>query len=297
MKRPIQLLALVFVAFAVMTLSVTTSATDRAHTIAANASKAETHTCEDVSDSESCHNSYAEGCTTSTQPNTYDAYLSYLKNLTPTPASAEQKVVTTLASIADFQNLDRETIKLKLGKQKQASFATQLADIGQGNFYAVVGYIYYAIPGGIETCNCKLRNPTDRDFHIGIGFDPDMASSIRSGETTSRGTKADKMVEQSSVIVEMTPHYRAKFHPNWTLPRVQQLEGRQVKVVGQLLVDNEHNTSTQNCAYKNHTDACWRASAWEIHPVTSLYVCTAEQGCNPSDSDGWTSLDELEEQQ
>jgi hypothetical protein len=37
-------------------------------------------------------------------------------------------------------------------------------------------------------------------------------------------------VQQTSVIVEMTPFYRTTFRPGWKLAKVQQLEGRQVKV-------------------------------------------------------------------
>jgi hypothetical protein len=255
----------------------------------------ETHQCEDVTDYESCHKSYAEGCTDSSKPNTYDAFLSYIKNLLPSPDSSEAESVGSLTSLADFQTFDRQSIALELGKQKQTPFAAQLADIGQGNIYTATGYIYYAIVGGIETCNCKLTNPSDRDFHIGLGFDPALAERIRNGEVVNRGKNTDAEVQQTSVIVEMTPHYRGQYHDTWTLPKVQQLEGRQVKIVGQLIVDNEHNTSDQNCAFDNHGSSCWRGSAWELHPVTQVYVCTAAQPCASDSNEGWVQLDTLVE--
>ena len=205
---------------------------DRAHTVALKAANAETHHCEDVTDYESCHKSYAEGCTDSSKPNTYDAFLSYIKNFLPSPDSSEAESVGTLHSLADFQAFDKQSIALELGKQKQAPFAGQLADFGQGNIYTAIGYIYYAIVGGIETCNCKLTNPSDRDFHIGLGFDAALAEKIRNGELTNRGKNTDPDVQQTSIILEMTPHYRGQYHDTWTLPKVQQLEGRQVKIIG-----------------------------------------------------------------
>jgi hypothetical protein len=268
---------------------------DRAHYLATKAARAETHTCDNITGSDSCHHSYAEGCTTATRAGTYDAYLSYLKNLTPKPDTAESRVVAVFTSLKDFQDLDKKSIDLDLGKQRQKDFANDLADIGQGNFYSVVGYLYYAIPGGIETCNCKLTDPDDRDYHIGIGFDADTAAKIADGTITKThsGTgQRPTAIEQSAIIVEMTPHYRAQYHPSWTLSGVQQLVGKQVKVIGQLLVDNEHNEAAQNCAYPDAAkSSCWRGSAWEIHPVARFYVCTSGGTCAADSNDGWAEID------
>lgn len=271
---------------------------DRAHLLATRAARAQTNSCDpSITDSDSCHHTYAEGCTTAKQSGTYDAYLSMLKNLRPSPNLVESHIVATFTSLDDFQALDKKTIDLNLGKQRQKDFVNDLADAGQGNFYAVVGYLYYAMPGGIETCNCKLRNPKDRDYHIGIGFDPDAAASIANGTKaqSAQGQPPTKF-EQTAVIVEMTPHYRTKYHPNWTLPALQQVVGMQVKVIGQLLVDNEHNEAAQNCAFPDAVKStCWRGSAWEIHPVAKFYVCT-QGNCRADSPDGWTELDNMEEQ-
>ncbi len=263
---------------------------DRAHELAANATKTATHQCQNVSNAQECHTSYEEGCTDSDKPNTYDAYLGYLKNLLPAPDASETQITASLSLLDDFQEFDQKSIAMDLGKQKQKAFADSLADIGQGNIYEAVGYIYYAIPGGVETCNCKLKKLEDRDFHIGLGFDATVANSIERGDIKNRGPDADPVVQQTSVIVEMTPFYRSTFHPGWTLPKVQQLEGHQVKVVGQLIVDNEHNTADQNCAFPDHGEECWRGSAWELHPVTNVYVCATAQTCAADTSDGWVPL-------
>jgi hypothetical protein len=271
---------------------------DRAHRLATKVSQVQTKHCSNITNFRSCHNTFAEGCTTSTQANTYDAFLSYLKNLTPSPASAESHVVHTLASLDDFTAFDQKSIQLDIGRHRQVDFAEELADIGQGNIYAAVGYLYYAVPGGIETCNCKLTNPDDRDFHIGIGFDQTTATEIENGTIAiSDNPTGTDPFKQASVIVEMTPHYRAKYHPNWNLPLLQQLGGKQVKVVGQLLMDNEHNDSSQNCAFDDHDlNHCWRASVWELHPVTAFYVCSSQSPCAGDANEGWTALDDWNEQ-
>jgi hypothetical protein len=265
--------------------------TDRAHDDAAHAKSVTTHHCEDIAAAQQCHKTYPEGCTDATKANTYDPYLNYLKNLIPPPEASQSELAGTLTSLDDFQQLDQRTIAMDLGKQKQAPFAYDLADAGEGNIYQAVGYIYYAKPGGVETCNCKLKKQQDKDFHIGLGFDPKVAGSIEQGDIQESGDNADPVVQQTSVIVEMTPSYRAAFHPGWTLPKVRKLVGQQVKVIGQLLVDNEHNTADQNCAFSDHDDDCWRGSAWELHPVMALYVCSAAASCSADSVQGWVPWD------
>jgi hypothetical protein len=63
--------------------------------------------------------------------------------------------------------------------------------------------------------------------------------------------------------------------------------GRQVKVVGQLLVDNEHNRDSDNCARSGADKTkCWRASIWELHPVTNFLVCSTDS-CAKDRQTGW----------
>jgi hypothetical protein len=81
------------------------------------------------------------------------------------------------------------------------------------------------------------------------------------------------------VIVEMTPHYRFQFDPDaWTLANLHPALGHKVRIVGQLLVDSEHNKPADNCALANKTAKCWRYSIWELHPVTSFEYC-ADDSC------------------
>jgi hypothetical protein len=126
------------------------------------------------------------------------------------------------------------------------------------------------------------------DFHIGIGFDPALTSQVN----LKNPAKPPKILEQKSVVVEMTPHYRARFQDGvWTLANLKPALGHKVRVVGQLLVDSEHNRPSDDCALdgttaqKNH---CWRYSIWELHPVTRFEYCN-DDSCK-QDSTDWVPL-------
>jgi hypothetical protein len=227
--------------------------------------------CEDnIADFQACHENYPTGCSKAAG---YDAYLNYLKNGTPSPPSGG----------------------VTLGKgNNHATFKEQLANLGEGSQFGVVGYLYYYQATGAESSNCELTGPDKEggnvDFHIGIGFDSSLGRLV---ETTPKLSAAQKkQLQQNSVIVEMTPHYRASFEDGiWTLANLQPALGHKVRVVGRLLVDSEHNKPADNCALsstaaqKNH---CWRYSIWELHPVTRFEYCS-DDSC-AQDSNDWIAL-------
>ena len=80
---------------------------DRAHQLAAHATAEEGAVCgKRKLSSKSCHDRFPTGCTInkSNNPDTYDAYLNFLKNQTPNPnSSGGMKLFTRLA---DFTSLD-----------------------------------------------------------------------------------------------------------------------------------------------------------------------------------------------
>lgn len=239
--------------------------------------------CDDVLDFQDCHSRFPTGCS---QAAGYDADLNFLKNLLiPAPAAGTP---IQFLSQQDFQNLDAN-LPDGLSKNNHANFADQLSQLGEGQMRGVTGFLYYAQPSGVESSNCQLANTdglgSNVDFHIGIGFSPvsDLPGSDK------------KTLQQNSIIVEMTPHSRFNFKPNvWTLANVTNAVGKQVKVVGQLLVDSEHNVASQNCALAStakQKQSCWRASVWELHPVVSFQVCNADS-CAQDDSN-WVELDQL----
>jgi len=266
---------------ALLLLMATPAPRDRAHDLAKSASKVEPETCGDVQTFEDCHDNYPVGCSDSDNPR-FDAYLNFLKNQM---LSSDLQPVRSLSE-HDFRKLD-DSIPQSLTSRNHAAHANDLAELGEGNIYSLMGFLYYAMATGPETCNCKLSGSTNVDFHLGVGFDPDMAKKVAAGEHLD---KSD--LDQASVVVEMTPHYRGKFHPKWTIARLKQAVGKQVRVVGQLIIDNEHAVPSQDCGRSNaDKNTCWRESAWELHPVVQFYVCKSDSPCGPN-SANWQKLDD-----
>ncbi|HEX9460144.1 MAG TPA: hypothetical protein VGA84_13415 [Thermoanaerobaculia bacterium] len=264
------------------------------------AHKLQAETCEDVldvvGDFSDCHDNFPTGCTHSTRPG-YDAYLNYLKNqvVSPTPPQGDR------LSADGFAVLE-ENLPPTLGTRNHADHAVELAQAGEGQVREVVGFLYYFENTGKprrhqtngETSNCQLLGTANSDFHLGIGFDPNMASRIRSGTVKHVIGAPPAEAEQTSIIGEMTPHMRAELHPGWTLARLNRAVGRQILVRGQLVVDNDHVNAKDDCGNPNaNTDACWRASVWEIHPITEFFVCTGTQPCDPNDLSTWKRLENL----
>lgn len=108
--------------------------------------------------------------------------------------------------------------------------------------------------GGIETVNCHAKDPAHRDTHIELALDPNATEIQR-------------------VIVEVTPRWRAKMASiaDWSTDALKQLLlGKRVRVTGWLFDDLEHETEAENTnpgGAKN-----WRATIWEIHPITAIEV-------------------------
>jgi hypothetical protein len=239
--------------------------------------------CEDVLNFQDCHSRYPTGCSPS---GSYDAYLNLLKN-----QLAENPPAVQTLSPADYARLDAGVPK-DLGRSNHSDFKDQLSALGEGRTFSVVAYLYYARPSGKESSNCELDDKAgaDVDFHIGIGFDPKVAEQIR----TKDKSLSPKVVSQTGYIVEMTPEYRSLYGgPGWTVENLTASLGRQVRVTGQLMLDNEHNVSGQNCAVTPNpsNSKCWRASVWELHPVTKFEVCNADT-CTPDATTGWAELGE-----
>lgn len=270
---------------------------DRAHTLAAEAVAQKPVFCKKVKDFHDCHASYPDGCTKRPPPKKppakkpavpgYDAYLNFLKNQMP----ENQDAIGTLTNA----EISGKESKLPAGMNgsNHGKFAVALADLGEGNIYTVVGYLYYHMHGGQETCNCKLKGEPNIDKHLGVGFDPEMAKQIASGQLHKGPIGASTAVDRTSMIVEMTPAYRDRFHPKWTDARLDAAVGKQVKVVGQLVVDNDHLKASDDCGFKGaDTSKCWRMSVWELHPALEFYVCKKGAGCGDDPND-WDKLDDL----
>jgi hypothetical protein len=122
---------------------------------------------------------------------------------------------------------------------------------------AIVGYVWDVKPGGVESCNCHAKATDDRDTHIELVLDP-MAGNA----ATSR------------VIVEVIPRWRSSMSAkgiNWKTGALRdRYKGRWVRVQGWLLLDSQHINASENTAPGRPRN--WRATAWEIHPVTAIEV-------------------------
>jgi hypothetical protein len=242
--------------------------------------------CDEVGDFRDCHARYPTGCSNSAKPS-YDAYLNLMKNQLIPPEQPPEGWLT----LADFKRLDS---KLPDGLQRgnHGDYQKEMGQLGEGHVFGAVAYLYYAQKQGAESVNCQLCGDLDVDFHIGVGFDAALAEQVRQLREARKAIPKDlkKQLQQASVVVEMTPHFRDQHEQHWTVAALQQVLGWQIKLAGQLLVDNEHLIPAQNCAAAGADMAkCWRATAWELHPVTQFKVCKAKQGCAQDGAD-WEEL-------
>ena len=107
----------------------------------------------------------------------------------------------------------------------------------------------------IPTTNCEATDPKYRDTHIRIGRSADAPENMR-------------------VVVEVTPRWReamAAAGIDWsTSTLAQTLVGHRVRVVGWMLFDFQHARESENTNPGNPKN--WRATVWEIHPITVLEI-------------------------
>lgn len=126
----------------------------------------------------------------------------------------------------------------------------------EGRGAEISGYVWDVKVGGVETVNCRASDPQHRDTHIELVLDPMDGAAAR------------------RVIVEVTPRIRVladRRGEDWSTGALRdRIQGRWVRVSGWLLFDTEHRDQAVNTAPRRARD--WRATAWEIHPVTSLEV-------------------------
>ena len=118
----------------------------------------------------------------------------------------------------------------------------------------IEGYVLHVKPGGQETVNCGEAEDPFRDTHIEV--------TLSSTDTLKR----------RRIIVEVTPRWRdflSSQGQDWSTAALQQqLVGRRVRFTGWLFFDAEHDDESENTRPGRATN--WRASAWEIHPVTAI---------------------------
>jgi hypothetical protein len=117
----------------------------------------------------------------------------------------------------------------------------------------IEGYVVSVGRAGIELANCW--SPCRRDVHINVALRSDAPAS-------------------EQVIVEITPHlqrWAAVSGLDWSAETLKRtLVGKWVRFEGWLFYDSEHAKESAN-TFKEGSDL-WRATAWEIHPVTKIEI-------------------------
>jgi hypothetical protein len=112
------------------------------------------------------------------------------------------------------------------------------------------GYILNIKHEGTESTNCHSTD--NRDYHTWFAPDPN----------------ADR---SASIVAEVTPRMQA-IRSGWDSATLAGLVGKQVRISGWLLMDQEHPEQLGQT----------RATLWEIHPITHIEVNTGV---------GWNSVD------
>jgi hypothetical protein len=160
-------------------------------------------------------------------------------------ARNELKNRTALPTVADFDRSATLEALLQPGNDRQRWSNNRAA--------AIEGFVVRAIEAGRETANCL--SATRRDLHIELAQGPDASPRER-------------------VIVEVTPRLRdqaLKRGLDWSTPALQRaLVGRRVRIEGWLFFDDEHDDEAENT--RPGRAGNWRATAWEVHPVTAIVV-------------------------
>jgi hypothetical protein len=134
---------------------------------------------------------------------------------------------------------------------------------------AVVGYFGWARDEKEESCNCHQHDKAMFDIHTWLLKEP---AEIDGSQAPDRSR---------AVVAEVTPRLKPD-HPRWTQDGIRRLarDGKQVRVSGWLLLDQEHPEQITGTASQEPT----RGTLWEIHPIVAIEVMQNGQ---------WVPLDDL----
>jgi hypothetical protein len=158
--------------------------------------------------------------------------------------------------IPEADNLDPTVTLARMASETDTTATAGNTVLNQDNSATIDGYIYLVKTGGTESCNCGTSTPDYMDTHIYVG---------------PAGATSDKQC----VIVEVTPRIRqlmAQQGTVWSTPALMSMlkPGTHVHITGWLFYDAEHWPAAAN--NPQHGTLVWRASCWELHPVTDIEV-------------------------
>ena len=160
-----------------------------------------------------------------------------LKNRTAIPQPADFDTAVTLSQL------------LQPGDDRQRWSQTRAA--------RVEGYVVSLASGPLELTNCWV--PCSRDIHIHVGLRPDTPP-------------------REQVVLEVTPRMQDWARQqawDWSEENLKrELLGQWCSFEGWLFYDTEHEDESENIAPGREGN--WRATAWEIHPITNFAISRAK---------------------
>ncbi|NQU10951.1 hypothetical protein HQ590_09190 [bacterium] len=122
----------------------------------------------------------------------------------------------------------------------------------------VTGYVAAVEPAPPSAANCNRSHPSMLDTRIFLALD-DRPANARA---------------ERCLVAVVTPRWRARLDAqgiDWSLPTLQEaLLGQWVRLQGWLYYDVDGESGSGNGVPTRVRD--WRATAWEVHPVTSVEV-------------------------
>jgi hypothetical protein len=179
--------------------------------------------------------------------------LNRLKNRFTAPAAAAINTQATLAAMIEPPSGVEVSDEHRFDPEQAATITGYVIEVGPGGCSKPQ-------PGhgkGGESCNCHATTSIDCDTHIQVGHTPDVPPNQR-------------------VIVEVTPRLRKQMRDqgkDWSTGALKnELQGHWITFTGWLLFDFEHSGQAENTSPGNPGN--WRATCWEVHPVTSYTVLT-----------------------
>jgi hypothetical protein len=156
---------------------------------------------------------------------------------------------TAIPQLADFDTAVTLPKMLQPGDDHERWSQTRAA--------RVEGYVVSVASGPLELTNCYL--PCSRDIHIHVGLRPDTPP-------------------REQVVLEVTPRVQEwARHQGWDWSEEnlkRELLGHWCSFEGWLFYDTEHADESENTAPGRADN--WRATAWEIHPITNFAVSRAK---------------------
>jgi hypothetical protein len=117
----------------------------------------------------------------------------------------------------------------------------------------IEGYVVEVVGGGVEAANCYSYRERDTHVHLAPRADAPRVEWV---------------------VVEVTPRARESARrrgQDWSVEALRrELIGRRCRFEGWLLFDREHAAESENISPGSSRN--WRATAWELHPVTAIEV-------------------------